>query len=197
VKSALPLAALLAAFAAGYLVRGCGANEAADELRGMREQLAHERTMFRRADSLRAARQAADSLRRAEDDRRVATSRDTAVALGAAVAPLLDSARVLAGACADSAGLDSLLRAADAAMVAHLAADSLARFEEDERHRGDSLRILVLETVTVPELQAERDTAMARADRAVTLGLRAARPSRFWHGVTVGATVVAAVVLLR
>ena len=194
-KSALPLAALLAAFAAGYLVRGCGANEAADELRGMREQLAHERTMFRRADSLRAARQAADSLRRAEDDRRVATSRDTAVALGAAVAPLLDSA--IARAKSLDVALDSVLTAAKTALVAHLAADSIARLEEDERHRGDSLRILVLETVTVPELQAERDTAMARADRAVTLGLRAARPSRFWHGVTVGATVVAAVVLLR
>lgn len=188
-KSALPLAALLLAFAGGYLAgRGCAGDDSA--LLALRDSLTVARAGHARTDSLLAAAQAADSLRRAEDDRRVATSRDTAVVLGAAVSPLLEAMRT-----ADSAARDSLLTQAQATMAAHLVADSLARVDEDTRHRNDSLRIVQLnrDLLTV---QAQRDEAQDRADEAVRLGL-ARRPGHGWKtdAVIVGVAVVGTVLL--
>ncbi len=182
-KSALPAAVLLLiGLAGGWWLSGRGDAAAIAELLAVRDTLVLERATHRTQDSLLAAALAANDLRRAEDDRRVVTRRTTAVRLGATVAPLLDSARVLAGACTDSSGIDSVLAAADAAMAAHLVADSLARAAEDQRHAGDSTWTDWLQTSAIPALQADRDTAQARAERAVQLGLRR-RPTPRWQKV--------------
>lgn len=200
-KSALPFAFVVLA---GVLVtlwlqdRGRGRGE----LLALRDTLATARAAHQRTDSLLAAAQAADSLRRAEDDRRVATSHTIAVSLGRTVTRLTTQLREQAAllVCSDSAGLDSLLRtiaALEDSTAAHLVADSVAAVAQETRHQADRARIAWLQTSAIPQLQAERDSAQARAERAVALGLRGRGHGWRTHAVLAGVAVLGTLLLAR
>ena len=180
--AAVIIGALL--FGLGWFARGWGVET---DRRALQDSANVSRAASHLSDSLRLAAKRAYDAERAELSARVASLQLRARSLGTAATRLIDTVETTA----PDTCLPGLARLRFA-WSWHLEADSIATDATARVMRADSLE-LAAERDRTASVLAERDTAMARLDRALAMP---GKKSGFLRGVVVGVVIVGGVALL-